>query len=105
MHDYETEFGVEEKARKKKFVNFKELIIYEDDHIIIINKPRGFTSIPERWETGEPYRQTDPDRAVRAPLRFPRIEPVNPGKCPKRECQNECVHKVFRGRADGRARA
>ena len=40
----------ERKAKKRKFVPFKDLIIYEDEQIIVVNKPAGVASLDDREE-------------------------------------------------------
>ncbi|HEY3312975.1 MAG TPA: RluA family pseudouridine synthase [Anaerolineales bacterium] len=33
----------------------KKLILYEDEHILVVNKPAGLAVLPDGWEPGAPY--------------------------------------------------
>lgn len=48
MGDWSTE--ITDSARKKKFIRFRDLILLETEDVILVNKPRGFVSIPDRWD-------------------------------------------------------
>ena len=37
---------------KVKHINFEELILFQDDDLVAINKPIGYTSLEERYEPG-----------------------------------------------------
>ena len=39
------DFEVKPKQKKKKFIHFDELILFEDERVIVINKPAGISSI------------------------------------------------------------
>lgn len=48
------DFEIKPREKKRKFIRFEDLIIFENDDVIVVNKPAGFTSVPERWDTNAP---------------------------------------------------
>lgn len=48
------DFEVEEREHKKKreWIEFKDLILYEDDRVIVVNKPGGISCLEERGGDG-----------------------------------------------------
>lgn len=38
------------KERKRRFIHFKDLILFENDRIIVVNKPAGISSLEDRKE-------------------------------------------------------
>ncbi len=44
------DFEVEPRTKKKKFYKFEELILFEDENVIVVNKPAGFITLPDRWD-------------------------------------------------------
>jgi 23S rRNA pseudouridine955/2504/2580 synthase len=55
LAEYESEHGIDYRSDepvpfRRKHVDFASLIIYEDDHLLALNKPKGFTSLQDRFE-------------------------------------------------------
>lgn len=42
------DFGLRPIKKKREFLHFKDLIILEDEHVIIVNKPAGVSSLSDR---------------------------------------------------------
>ena len=42
------DFGVRPRKKKSLFTNFKDIIILEDEHVIVVNKPKGISSLSDR---------------------------------------------------------
>lgn len=42
------DFGVRPIKKKRLFVEFKDIILLEDEHVIIVNKPKGISSLSDR---------------------------------------------------------
>ena len=47
MASWDTEIG-EPKKQKRKFIRFKDLILFEDERVIVVNKPAGIASLSDR---------------------------------------------------------
>ncbi len=39
------------------FIKSKDIIIYTDEHMVIINKPSGLLTLPDRYDSDKPYVQ------------------------------------------------
>ncbi len=48
MADWGFELNQEKKERKKPRIRFKDLILFEDERVIVINKPAGVSSLSDR---------------------------------------------------------
>ena len=48
MADWGSELDRPKKERKKPRIRFKDLILFEDDRVIVINKPAGVSSLSDR---------------------------------------------------------
>lgn len=42
------DFEMKERKPKRKFIRFKDLILFEDDRVVVINKPTGVASLSDR---------------------------------------------------------
>jgi 23S rRNA pseudouridine955/2504/2580 synthase len=42
------DFGLSPKKKKKEFFRFEDIILLEDEHLIIVNKPAGISSLSDR---------------------------------------------------------
>ncbi len=48
MADWGFELNKEKRERKKPRIRFEDLILFEDDRVIVINKPTGISSLSDR---------------------------------------------------------
>ncbi len=49
--------GLEQKNRKRKFIHFADVILFENDNVIVVNKPAGLSSLEDRTEKSANLQQ------------------------------------------------